>query len=186
MSSFLTLTLFAGENAEKVDPNYIDTLIIPLMIAAFGYIFKILYELITERSRRSRNLLEKKLKNFYWPILTRLEQNEAIWVLILNKINELDDLEKKIGLYVEEKILLKNHRDIMSIIINNRHFVKFDKELSDLLKEYFMHIAIYEGILESKENTFPGVMGAPYPKKMDQLIKERTERLQQKLDRKIN
>ena len=183
---FISCASFASESQEKANeiPMYIDALLIPAIIAVFGYLLKILHQMVTERSKRKRELLEGKLKNFYWPILTRLEQNEAIWTLILRKRSELDDLKKKIAHYVEEHIVLKNHREIMSIITNNRYYAKFDKELSVELGKYFRHVAIYEGILEAKVIVFPGEIGAKYPNRFDELIKGKTESLQQQLDKK--
>lgn len=185
LSVFLSFSVFASQTAEKGNDisKYIDNLLIPFIIAVFGYLLKLLYEAYIDRSKRKHSLLEEKLKNFYWPILTRLEQNEAIWTLILKKRDDLNELEKKIGAYVEAHIVLKNHREIMQIIIDYRYHAKFDEKLSLVLKNYFKHVAIYEGILESKENTFPGLMGAPYPPDFDPLIKKRTERLQRQLDK---
>ncbi len=170
----------AGNNTEAT--NILVTLFIPALIGVIGYLLKSSYEVIVQRRKRKRDLIENKLKNFYWPILTRLEENEAIWSLILKKRNDMNSLEKNIGVYVEENIILKNHREIMDVIMHNRYLAKFDADLSNVMKDYFMHVAIYQGIVYSKQNTFPGFLGAPYPNKFDEIIKQRTEDLQKKLD----
>jgi len=187
----LLLLLFSavcfGQKESQTSNNgndYLNTFLIPAIIAVVGYVLKSFYDVVLDWEKRNRTMLEEKLKNFYWPILTRLEENNAIWKLILTKRESRNDLEKKIGIYVEENIILKNHREIMAIVINYRYLAKFDIDLSARLHEYFRHVAIYEGILTSKENTFPGLMGAPYPTQFDDIIRDRTEKLQKKLDKK--
>ena len=229
LASFSCFSQGKSSDTAKSETSYWQSLLVPALIAVIGYISKSVYEIIVEKEKRKRNLLEDKLKNFYWPILTRLEENNAIWKLILSKrqtryqaesttsqyvddmanetqsrtecdseatipltdgtsvvygIENLNEIEKNIGLYVEENIVLKNHREIMTIIMTNRFLAKFDNTLSECLQNYFRHIAVYEGVLFLKENTFPGRLGAPYPKEFDEIIKKRTIELQQKLDKK--
>ena len=194
-AKFLKLTLFflfifsvclaEGEPKSAAENGIMGSLILPAIIAVIGYVLKSGYDVVLDWEKRNRTMLEEKLKNFYWPIQTRLEENNAIWKLILSKREERNELEKKIGVYVEENIVLKNHREIMGIIINYRYLAKFDPELTAMMNEYFRHVAIYEGILQSKENTFPGLMGAPYPTKFDDIIRDRTEKLQKQLDKKM-
>ena len=173
-----------GKAANETNDIF-KSLLLPAIIAVIGYVLKSFYDVVLDWEKRNRTMLEEKLKNFYWPILTRLEENNAIWKLILTKRENRNELERKIGVYVEENIVLKNHREIMSIIINYRYLAKFDAELSTKMHEYFRHVAIYEGILQSKENTFPWLMGAPYPTQFDDIIKDRTEKLQKRLDKKM-
>ncbi|MEI6274431.1 MAG: hypothetical protein WCP08_00515 [Prolixibacteraceae bacterium] len=183
----LTLNCFGQASTDASADNSVNlkSILFPAIIAAIGYIIKLIYETIAQSAKNRRLFLEEKLKNFYWPILTRLEQNSAIWTLILKKRDTRNEIETKIAVYVEEHILLKNHREIMTIIINNRYYAKFDKVLSIQLRDYFKHVAIYEGIIQSKENTFPGLLGAPYPEEFDEIIKKRTEWLQKQLDGKM-
>jgi hypothetical protein len=162
----------------------INALLLPAVLASLGYILKTLYQTLATRSRNKREALESKLRQFYWPILTRLEQNSAIWEFILSKHDKYNVLEKNIGEYVESNIIMKNHREIISIIIDSRYQAKFDSELSDQLKEYFRHVAKYEGIINSKDKTLPGLIGAPYPDKFDEIIKNSTIKIQKKLDKK--
>ncbi|ESU21413.1 hypothetical protein FEDK69T_24800 [Flavobacterium enshiense DK69] len=164
--------------------EFLSTLILPALIGVIGYLLKSGYDLLLNRQKLRRSVLEEKLKNFYWPILTRLEQNTSIWRAILQKRNENDELQKKIGQYVEENIIIKNHREIVSIIINYRHLAKFDDKLSDVLQKYLRHVGIYEGILRSEVPTLPGLLGAPYPNDFDEIISERTKQLQIELDKK--
>ena len=185
LQTLLLFPLLAQSTEEGNTSKYIESLLIPVLIAVIGYLLKMFYEVITEKSRRQRELLEEKLRDFYWPILTRLEQNDAIWRLILSKRSEMDDLKTTIAHYVEGKIILKNHREIMDIIMKSRYHARFDQELNKQLQDYFRHVAIYEGILESGEKTFPGLIGAPYPTHFDKLMKQRTEELQKQLDKKV-
>ncbi len=175
---------FCQEKTAGQQANYMGTFVLPILIAVTGYVLKSVYDIVIERQKRKRSLIEDKLKNFYWPILTRLEQNGSIWKLILQKRSEMNALQKKIGEYVEENIILKNHREIMDIIIKYRYLAKFDDDLSKALNDYFRHVAIYEGILHAKENIFPGYIGAPYPNDFDEIIQKRAIELQLRLDKK--
>jgi hypothetical protein len=180
--SVISINTFGSCHQDKPDTtNGFAALLIPAFIAALGYIAKTIYGAIIDAKKRKRALLEEKLKNFYWPILTRLEENESIWRLILAKRKD-SQIDKSIADYTENDIILKNHREIMNIIIKYRYLAKFDDALSIHLREYFRHVAIYEGILKSKASIFPGEIGAPYPVDFDKIIKESTESLQKQLD----
>lgn len=180
----LNFTCFSQDKVDTNKDSLMSAFILPILLAVIGYVSKSIYEILIEREKRRRNLIEDKLKSFYWPILTRIEQNSSIWKLILHKRSEMNELEKKIGVYVEENIILKNHREIMSVILGNRFLAKFDTDLSESLNKFFRHVAIYEGILQAKENIFPGYIGAPYPTEFDEIITKRTIELQKKLDKK--
>jgi hypothetical protein len=180
----LQLPVFAQTEKGNGNGSLLNALILPVLIATIGYIVKSVYDILIERQKRKRSLIEDKLKLFYWPILTRLEQNTSIWKLILKKRSDRNMLEEKIGLYIEENIILKNHREIMDVIIANRYLAKFDEDLSNTLNKYFRHVAIYEGILSAKENIFPGTVGAPYPTEFDDIITQRTVQLQKQLDKR--
>ena len=182
--SLFSSIAFSQEGTAGQQANYMGTFVLPILIAVVGYVMKSVYDIVIERQKRKRSLVEDKLKNFYWPILTRLEQNSSIWKLILQKRSEMNALQKKIGEYVEENIILKNHREIMDIIIKYRYLAKFDDDLSKALNDYFRHVAIYEGILHAKENIFPGYIGAPYPNEFDVIIQKRAIDLQLRLDKK--
>lgn len=106
----LQLPVFAQTEKANNNGSILNALILPVLIATIGYIVKSVYDILIERQKRKRSLIEDKLKLFYWPILTRLEQNTSIWKLILKKRSDRNKLEEKIGLYIEENIILKNHR----------------------------------------------------------------------------
>jgi hypothetical protein len=172
-------------DAKSTDtPSSLTSLLLPGIIAVAGYLVKSLYDVILERQKRKTTLLEEKLKNFYWPILTRIEENTAIFKLLLDKDNRKDAIKRNIANYVERHVILKNHEEIMAIIVKNRYLAKFDEELSDQLREYIRHVSIYKSILESKEDIFPADIGAAYPVKFNDIIKSRTEELQKTLDKK--
>jgi hypothetical protein len=161
----------------------VRSLLVPAMVAAIGYLAKSLYDVMLERERRKRALLEEKLKTFYWPILTRLEENEAIFTLVFEK-HSGDPLLKDIATYAEKNVVLQNHLEIMDIVSQYRYLAKFDAELMKLLNKYIRHVIIYKSIQESGSQKYPGNLGAPYPREFDAAIRARTEKLQQELDTK--
>lgn len=158
------------------------SLLLPAVIAVAGYILKSIYEIVIERQKRKRALLEEKLKKFYWPIMTRLEKTHAVWLRIFKNRHVENSVEGKIAHYVEKKEVLKNHEEIVAIITDNRHLAEFDAELVEVIGKYLEHVTIYKAIIDSNEKTFPGLLGAPYPKSFDEMIRVRTEKLQKKLD----
>jgi hypothetical protein len=184
MTCLTSIICYGQKNSKETGSEALQSFLIPAIIAAFGYLFKSIYDIILEREKRKRSLLEESLKIFYWPILTRLEENSAIYLLMLGKENRTGDLKRNIANFVEDNVILKNHQEIMVILTNNRYLAKFDEELSGLIGLYIKHAVIYISIHASQANLFPADLEAEYPIKFNDAIKDRTEKLQRLLDKK--
>jgi predicted Zn-dependent protease len=158
------------------------SLIWPAILAAVGYLAKSVYDIIIDGQKRKRALLEDKLKKFYWPVLTLLEENESIYELVFNK-HKHDTNESKIALYIERNALLKNHDAILAIISANRYLADFDEEFGNEIKSFIRHVVIYKALVESKMNSYPAVYGSTYPKNFDAMVKLKAEQLQKQFDK---
>ena len=185
LTIFLSVSLnclaLCNADSDSKAANF-SSLLIPAFIAALGYLGKNIYESYIKRNKRKRKELEEKLKNFYWPILTRLEFLEDTWQLILDKHNK-DQTKKTIADFAEKEIVMGCHTKIMKTILKYRYLAQFNIQLSQYLSAYFKHVATYEGIMKSGANIFPTQLGAPYPKELYTFIKEKTEQLQKELDK---
>ena len=59
LQTLLLFPLLAQSTEEGNTGKYIESLLIPVLIAVIGYLLKMFYEVITEKSRRQRELLEE-------------------------------------------------------------------------------------------------------------------------------
>lgn len=107
--------------------------------------FKSKQSLYLEIAREKRQLVEKQLAEFYWPILIRLEKDNAIWKSMLGKY-KTDPTERKLGLEVEKAFILQNHDEIMKIIEGYIHHVGNNQDLLDEIKKYSRHVAVYKAL----------------------------------------
>lgn len=161
-------------------------IMIPVIIGILGYLGKSVYEIYVNRQKRKRELLEDKLKNFYWPIYIRLKKNEDTYRLLFKgkMKTDSDSIDYKISHYVEKEVLLKNHEEILEIITNYRHLAETDTNFEQLTDEYIKHVTIYQGFLHAGINEYPGVKAdAPYPTGIDDYFFKKTKVLQEKLER---
>jgi hypothetical protein len=163
------------------------SLLIPAVLAVIGFFGKSLYDIYLENKKRSRQLIESKLQNFYWPICIRLKKNENVFRYLFKgkKGKDEESMNYKISHYVEKNILMANHEEIISIITSYRHLADSDNEVGQLIDAYIKHVSIYKALLDSGINEYPGVVSdAPYPKRIDDYFYEKTKALQATLDKK--
>lgn len=163
------------ENLEKI--------IWPIILAVLGYLSKSIYELYLDfRKKRIQNI-EAKLKLFYWPILIRLEKDNAIWETILSKRNDPNSIQYKIANQVEDNIILKNHQEILKIIEDYIYLAEPNEDLVLQVKIYIKNISIYQSLRSAKEEKmFPIDLGAPWPDNFFNIIKEKTDHYQTQLN----
>lgn len=161
-----------------VDSLY--SLWLPGLIAAVGYVSKLLLEALRDRHTRRQNALQARLSQFCHPVLTRLQENAAIWKLLFSE--EIHRLPK--GTQVASAIeaqLVKNHEEIMEIIGASRHLMPYDPELEEQIQAYLRHVGLYKALIHAGEKTLPGLVGAPYPTRFDELVALRAEQVQRAL-----
>jgi len=167
------------------DFKFIDSIVLPALIAVGGYLVKSLYDIYLDNRKRRFQNIEDKLKLFYWPILIRLEKDNGIWETILLKRQDSASIQYKIAEHIEKNIVLKNHQEVLDIIDNYAYLAEPDDALQIEIKNYIKNVTIYKAIRESDNQTqFPLALGAPWPKDFYPIIKEKTKFYQEKLNSK--
>jgi hypothetical protein len=162
-----------------------NSLLIPTLLAVAGFFGKALYDIYLDDRKRNRKVLESKLQYFYWPIFVRLTKNEDIYQYLLDKGDAKQTLGYKISHYVERNVLMPNHKEIINIITRYRYLADGDNEIDKLLDDYVRHVSIYNALIASKVDEFPGnVSNAPYPPGIYAYFKKKTMSLQSVLDNK--
>ncbi len=159
---------------------------IPALLAVLGFLGKALWDIIISMRNKRIELLEKKLQNFYWPVLIRLEKDNAIWESILSKRNDPQSFQYKMASYIEKNHVLQNHQEILTIIEQNIHLAEPDQALTASIRKFIKNVSIYKAIRESgEEKVFPMELGAEWPADFYSLIKKRTTFFQNKLNKKL-
>ena len=167
------------------DSKFINSILLPALIATSGYLAKSIYDIYLEKRRKRIQNIEDKLKLFYWPILIRLEKDNAIWKIVLSKKKDSGSLEYQIADHIEENIILKNHHEILDIINNYAYLAEPTVALRQEIDSYIKNVTIYIALRKSGDNTkFPIEFDASWPIHFYPIIKERTDYYQKRLKSK--
>jgi hypothetical protein len=115
--------------------------------------------------------IDQLITEFFQPIKTRLEKDNAIWRRIIRDKSKADSLQYKMAAVVEREHVIPNHEEIISIIEKWRHLVDDDKELSSILNAYLDHVIVFKSIRAAGDDwTYPELMGSPWPKNLYSVI----------------
>ena len=144
---------------------------------------------IIESSREKRiKRVEEQLSEFYYPVYFRLQKDNAIWRLSpqLNQNNQA--LPEEANEIIENDYILKNHREIVSIIEGKSHLIEINTELREEINGYLKHMAVYDTIrkVEVLKKFNPIDFEAPFPKGFYLAIENRMEKLQLKHEKLLN
>ena len=159
-------------------------LFLTLLLGVLSFVGKSLWEIYNKNRIRKIELLEKQLSLFYYPLLIRLEKDNATWRMILDKRKGDNSLKEKVGKNVESKIILPNHNEMIRIIEQNSYLCQ-DESIEKMLVQYIKHVAVYTSIRASgDENTFPMNYDKSliWPGELYNEISSNTKRLQKKLN----
>lgn len=164
----------------------ISNLLVPAFLAAVGYLGKSFYEIYVNKKKRKRELIEKKLSLFYWPVCIRLKKNENVYRYLFEgkKEKEKDSMSYRIAHYVEKNVLIKNHEEIVDIITQYRYLADPGEDFEKYINQYIRHVVIYKALLDADINEFPGVVtrDGPYPAGIDAYFEHKTNALQKELE----
>ncbi len=176
---------FAQDHAAKSNGSSFDGLLVTTTIALIGYLGKSFYDLYLDNRKKRIQNIEDKLKLFFWPVLIRLEKDNAIWETILSKRQDTNSIQYKIANQVEKNSILKNHQEVLGIIDSYAYLAEPDTLLTEEIKKYIKNVTIYKALRESGEETmFPLALGAAWPEHFYSIIKSKTEYYQAKLNSK--
>ena len=124
---------------------------------------------------------EKQLANFYYPIYFRLQKDNAIWRLSPQLSNKRGKLPVEANEIIENEFILKNHREIITIIENNIQFIEVNEDLQASINMYIKHFTVYDVVrkTEGLKHLNPIDFDAPFPKDFEKIIKKNMILLQQ-------
>ncbi|HLU90597.1 MAG TPA: hypothetical protein VKZ51_12245 [Cyclobacteriaceae bacterium] len=180
---FLPASMAFAQQSSPDQISFLQGLILPAMVAVVGFLGKSFYELYLEGRKKRIQNMEDKLRHFYWPVLIRLEKDNAIWETILSKRHDQNTIQYKIADNVERNTILANHQEILDIINNYVYLAEPDEALTEAIKEYIKNVTIYKALRDAgEEQMFPLELGAPWPEGLFPIIKERTSFYQNKLN----
>jgi hypothetical protein len=136
-------------------------------------------EVAKEKRELKQQMLEKKLSEFYRPILLRLETDNAVWEHMLGKYEE-DPTTKKFGLEFEKTFVLPNHDRTMAIIEQHGHLIGNDPEVVDEINKFTRHVAVYKALRAMDDKRDPANFGEGlgWPKSFYPVIRDRTMALE--------
>lgn len=169
-------------------PSDIETLGLNTLIAFIfgigGFFIRSLWESYSRKKDQLNEIrlnnrvrsLRKSLKNFYWPIYTRLCIDIIAWQKAID-----DELEASIiNKSIERQIILPNHKKIVRILEKRMYQAKPDAIFNEQILLYIKYVSLYLSIRESGDiDTYPADHGCPFPQKFLMLIEKRTLDIQQ-------
>jgi hypothetical protein len=124
----------------------------------------------------------RQLTEFYWPIYVRLQKDNAVWNRILDR-DKTDDVLRKVAVEIENKEILPNHDQIVETIQTKIHLAQPDAAFQAALMRYVRHVAVYKAMRSAGVNDRdPVSLNEPWPRDLFDLVKSRTERLQEEYD----
>ncbi len=127
--------------------------------------------------------LERQLSEFYWPFYFRLQKDNAVWKLILDRTKKEDMIRQNVAKEIERNFILPNHDEAVKLIEAKIHLAKADEEFLDQLLVYIRHVAVYSAMRSSGIFEYdPIYLGEPWPAKLVALVEQKTRQLQQEYD----
>lgn len=134
----------------------------------------VIYEEKKEISRKKLDYVSRQLSEFYWPVLQRLEKNEAVFSMMGHDV---------LGTEIANSVVLPNHRALLKLFEEKMHLAQANKELKVQIRKYIAHAHMYEALLKGNYDGFPGGYGGEgYPDTLYYLIRSKTDSLQSRYD----
>lgn len=122
---------------------------------------------------------QKQLEEFYWPILLRLEKNNAIYTSMG---------QKYVGITLDTAVILPNHLEVVKIIEDKIYLATPDDDFMKAIMKYVRHVKVYWALRKIGENKlYPDKLKAEfdYPTEFYERIKKETTSLQEKYNKLI-
>lgn len=161
----------------------VDKLLIALILVGAGLwanqnleSFKSKQERQKEAAASQIDFIQRQLSEFYWPLLFRLEKDNAVWTRIMSP-------EKQLAADIEEKILLPNHDEILKILESKSYLMfnpgeKTEAKLIMAIMQYERHIAVYKALRSIGDTRRPADLKERYPNEFSEIIRTRIAELE--------
>ena len=155
----------------------IATSITTVSFAGIVYLLKRIIEISEENRKRKIQRLDERLKNFYWPLLFKIQRNEALALVISKKYSVVEEIPP----HIKEEII-DNQKEAVKLIETNIYIAEPDDKLSNLIKKYTEYSLQCQLIFLSK-NEASQLPDLKILSDFILLIKSKTEFYQKELDK---
>ncbi len=115
---------------------------------------------------------KNKLIYFFNPLIACIEFDNAIWKSLSMLSDSEDVFSENLSTEVEKSHLLSNLITARDLVRGNLHYVHMDSDLYRVLIEFIRHVSVYESIRTSDEECNPIDVGAPFPSKLEEIVKK--------------
>lgn len=142
-------------------------------------------EVLSER----REELKKQLSEFYYPIVLRLQEDEAYWenqTIWPGNKERSRSLNGIFGPEFEKEVILPNHEAIMDIL--NQHMNYLGPDEADLREQvliYVQHVTVYKALRATGDKRMPFQVGAPFPEQFEALLLQHCAKVQHEYDKVV-
>ena len=121
-------------------------------------------------------IIDKQLTDFYWPIVFRIEKDNAVW-------ERLKDPDTRLARQIEQQVILPNHQEILKIIDERSHSIfnpwePVQPTLIDSIKLYERHAAVYMALRAVGDQRMPVDLKESWPDALYPLLQSRIKQLQ--------
>jgi len=128
---------------------------------------KVNFDAIRNVNKTKLELVQNRLSDFYWPVLTRMDKSRAI-----SKAYKKNFLLNEI----EQQVLVNNHTEVLQRIENFKHLIYTDEYLDEEIKHYVAYVSLFQTMQESG---FPGdpskIGGNSFREQFYKMLKARTD-----------
>jgi hypothetical protein len=125
----------------------------------------------SEHYKAEVDYYNSKLINFLNPLISCIEFDNSIWRNLSMLSDAPDTFSENLSKEVEKTHLLSNLIIARDLVMKNLHYVKMNSSLYKELIEFIRHVSVYESIRSAGENCNPIDVGAPFPSKLEELVR---------------
>jgi hypothetical protein len=136
------------------------TLIVSVLLAIIGYLFKYFYELNIQKHNNNLKLINERLENFYGPlyILSLVGMTSfKTFIKVLKKeddpdlLKPLTEQEKSEWILWVREVFHKNNLEIEKIITDNAYLI-IEEKVPKCLIDFVTHLSNYKVLLKKWDN----------------------------------
>jgi hypothetical protein len=170
-----------------MDSYQISLIAIPPICAFIGFLGKYVVDKRTQYlqniNSKKLDIVESKLKKFYYPVHSNLLRENIIWNKVLNFYLSINDVDTEVEFIHKifwelDKEMLEIHLDNQRLIQNNIIEMHLDETLTNSLMSYDEHVTIYNIIrkvepdrpMDMDKVKWPAMFGSEYPREVLGLI----------------
>jgi len=163
--------------------NEIIGYLTPILVVALGFVFNrrlanlkstsdFESSLKAEHYKAEVDYYKTKIIDFLNPLISCIEFDNSIWQNLSMLSDSEETFSENLSSEVERNHLLVNLTNARDLVKKNLHYVHMSSALYKSLIEFIRHVSVYESIRNSNEQCNPIDVGAPFPEKLEELVKK--------------